>query len=386
MTLHRQRTLLAITGSLVLATAVVGQAPTSASTITTTATTMTSTAESHARASVTVAHALNSPRLISVGRHGTLYVAEAGSGGGGPCVTGETGKVCFGRTGSIMRIRHGHQHRVLRRLPSLAGPGGQEAIGPEDVLVRHGHYVISMGIGQDTRARHSLGARARTMGTLLSIRFGHRHPRILADIARFEARHNPDHSTAHDSDPAGILRVRHGFLLADAGGNTLLHVWSHHVRTRAVFPDRIVTLPPQVGGGSGPMQAVPTAVAKGPDGAFYVSQLTGFPFPPGAAHIFRVVAGHRPTVFASGLTNVTDLAWYRHRLYAVQISDAGLLNETGLPMGSLVRVHRGRNAHLQAVAAGLPAPYGVAMRNDIAFVTTCTVCPGHGAVVRIPLG
>ena len=37
-----------------------------------------------------------------------------------------------------------------------------------------------------------------------------------------------------------------------------------------------------------PMQAVPTGVVRGPDGAIYVSQLTGFPFPIGGARIFRI--------------------------------------------------------------------------------------------------
>jgi hypothetical protein len=37
------------------------------------------------------------------------------------------------------------------------------------------------------------------------------------------------------------------------------------------------------------MQAVPTSVAVAPDGAYYVGQLTGFPFPVGGARVFRVV-------------------------------------------------------------------------------------------------
>ena len=73
------------------------------------------------------------------------------------------------------------------------------------------------------------------------------------------------------------------------------------------------------------MQAVPTAAAKGPDGAIYVSQLTGFPFPVGGASIWRIVPGHAPTKYATGLTNVTDLAFGRDgSLYAVQITDQGL--------------------------------------------------------------
>jgi hypothetical protein len=134
------------------------------------------------------------------------------------------------------------------------------------------------------------------------------------------------------------------------------------------------------------MQAVPTSVAVGPDGALYVSQLTGFPFPAGAAHIFRVVPGHKPTVYASGLTNVTDLAWSHGRLYAVQISDTGLLKGV---TGSLLRVHRGDNTMEDTVAGGLTAPYGVAIRHHAAYVTTCAVggssCAGKGTVLRIPL-
>ena len=33
---------------------------------------------------------------------------------------------------------------------------------------------------------------------------------------------------------------------------------------------------------------MPTSVVKGPDGLYYISQLTGFPFIPGGANIFRV--------------------------------------------------------------------------------------------------
>jgi hypothetical protein len=83
---------------------------------------------------------------------------------------------------------------------------------------------------------------------------------------------------------------------------------------------------------------------------------------------------------------VTDLAWSHGRLYAVQISDAGLLKGV---TGSLVRVHRGDNTLEDTVAGGLVAPYGVAIRHHAAYVSTCSVggadCAGKGTVVRIPL-
>jgi hypothetical protein len=216
---------------------------------------------------------------------------------------------------------------------------------------------------------------------------------VAADLAAYEARANPDGSVAHDSDPTGLAVTRRGLVGTDSGGNTLVRGRLRHgdgdgdgddrmhVRAIAVFPDRTVDF----NGSQVPMQAVPTAVAVGPHGVLYVSQLTGFPFPPGAANIYRVVRGHAPTVYASGLTNVTDLTWSHHRLYAVQISDKGLLNETGLPMGSLLRVHAGDNSMEDTVAGNLPAPYGVAIRHRAAYVTTCTVCAGGGTVTRIPL-
>ncbi len=52
----------------------------------------------------------------------------------------------------------------------------------------------------------------------------------------------------------------------------------------AVFHARLVDAPPFLGlppGTKIPMQAVPNSVVQGPDGAWYVGQLTGFPFPVG---------------------------------------------------------------------------------------------------------
>jgi hypothetical protein len=386
--LLRPRPLVAVSGSLALGASVLLGAPAAQ------AGSAEGSGSSGAGEPTVVAAGLNSPRLLSFGPRGALYVAEAGTGGRGPCVTGETGQVCFGKTGSVTRIAHGHQRRVLTGLPSLAGAGGSEPIGPSDVHVaRGGFYVLSTGLGQEVEARRTLGHAARRMGTYSAGRLGEHRFLVLADLARFEARHNPDRSTAHDSDPSGFIFSRHGFVGTDSGGNTLVRAtlrWSDrhvirrggNVRALAVFRDVTV---PQPGGGTGPMQAVPTAVAKGPDDAYYVSQLTGFPFPPGAAHIFRVVPGHAPTVYASGLTNVTDLTWSHGRLYAVQIADGGLLNATGLPMGSLVRVHRGDNSPEDTVLGNLPAPYGVAIRHGAAYVSTCTVCAGGGGVTRVPL-
>jgi sugar lactone lactonase YvrE len=121
------------------------------------------------------------------------------------------------------------------------------------------------------------------------------------------------------------------------------------------------------------------AVATAPT---YNSQFTGFPFEKGDARIWRVVPGRAPTVYASGLTNVTDLAFARDgSLYAVQISSEGLL--TG-PIGALVKVTPGGSQHT-TIAGGLFGPYGVAIDRDVAYVSRCAVCPGGGEVIKVPL-
>ena len=155
--------------------------------------------------------------------------------------------------------------------------------------------------------------------------------------------------------------------------------------TIAVLPFGSALAPPFLGlppGTQIPTDPVPTSVVQGPDRAFYVSQLTGFPFEKGDANIWRIVPGSAPTVYASGLTNLTDLAFARDgSLYAVEISSEGLLSG---PVGSLVKVTAGGSQH-EVVAGGLFAPYGVALSHRAAYVTTCAVCVGGGEVIKIPL-
>ncbi len=345
---------------------------------------------------VVIATGLDNPRQLSFdGRR--LYVAEAGTGGALACGPGpEGGDVCSGESGAITRIDRWGQRRVLTGLPSSAAPDGTSATGPADVAVDDGRYAVLMGLGADPAVRDAAGAPdfAQLFGTLLTGKLRGRHhwwkkagggPRLLADVSAHEASANPDGAQV-DSNPVGLWGGRHGWVVADAGGNDVLHVspWGN-VSTLGVLPTRLVPAPPFLPPGDIPMEAVPTSAVMGPDGALYVSQLTGFPFPEGGSTIWRLVPGQAPTVHATGLTTVTDLAWNRGRLYAVQLTDGGLLAvpEGELPTGSLVRVDPGGDH--RTVAAGLVAPYGLALSRGSAYVTTCSVCAGAGEVVRISL-
>jgi sugar lactone lactonase YvrE len=179
------------------------------------------------------------------------------------------------------------------------------------------------------------------------------------------------------------LESRRGLFVVDAGGNTLLKVRRPgQVATAAVFP--ATPLPPTPGFPP-VLDAVPTAAAYGPDGAIYVSQLTGFPFPVGGASIWRVVPGQPPTRYATGLTTVTDLAFGKDgSLYVVQIADTGLADPAAT--GSVVRIPPGGAGPRETVAANLTAPYGIALHGHSAYVTTCSTCAGGGEVLRVPLG
>ena len=374
---RHHRSFVAATGSLVLAaTGLMGTPSTSAAP---------ASSAVQAPAQRVVASGLDNPRLLSFAPDGSLYVAEAGKGGAGPCIEGPEGDSCFGRSGAITRIRHGHQRKVFSRLPSLADEGGFAALGPADVSVRAGRYAVTIGLGNNPNVRRDLPPAAGRLGALLRGSLGS-GLHVLRNLATYEANHNPD-GEIRDSNPTGLSRARHGsYVVTDAGGNDLLRVGRRGVvKVLAKFPTRTVPFPfppPD----TIDMDAVPTSVVRGGDGAWYVSQLTGFPFPPNRARIYRVVPGHAPRVVAHGLTNVTDLAWWHGRLYAVQIAgDDGLLAvpEDELPMGSLVKIRR--NGTTKTVVDDLPAPYGVAIRRGHAYITTCSVCPGDGAVVRVPL-
>ena len=112
--------------------------------------------------------------------------------------------------------------------------------------------------------------------------------REIADLWRFENENNPDAEAAtrrrlqpgrrlrrptgasSSPTPAATASCGSG---ASAGSRRSPCSRTSRTRPRSALPD---------------VQAVPTGVVKGPDGALYMSQLTGFPFLPAAANVFRI--------------------------------------------------------------------------------------------------
>jgi hypothetical protein len=324
-----------------------------------------------------VATGLNNPRQLNFSRSGKLYVTESGTGGTHHCVPGEGGQVCWGATGSVTVVWKGHQHRVIKGLPSYATKGtGDTAFGPADVVpYGKGKLAVSIGFAFNPADRDALSAPAHRFGKLVRFSLSTHRLRTLGDLARFERRKNPIHDP--NSDPTGVFKWGRSFLATDSGANDLVRVKNHKVSLVKVFHDVRTT--------AGKVQAVPTDVVVGPDGAIYVSELTGFPFVKGAASIYRMVPGHKATIYASGLTNVTSLAFGPHdKLYAVQISNRGL--QTRSP-GSLWQVASDKSGQKSRNVSGpLRVPYGVAFNGHSAYVTTGAVLPGGGEVIKIPVG
>ncbi len=328
-----------------------------------------------------IASGLNNPRGLGFDSAGALFVAEAGVGGAGPCFEGPEGEACYGESGSLTKIFAGAQQRVFSGLPSVASPDGFAATGAHDVLPRQdGSVEMVFGLGGTPDMRAQLPGLGTFLGQLNRVSPNANVLRTVgADLAQFEADADPDGGGV-DSNPYGGAVSGSRRVVADAGGNSLVEVrLNSNLRTLAVFPPRVVSSP----FGPIPMQAVPTSVAIGPDGAYYVGQLTGFPFPVGGANVYRVPAGGgTPTVFRSGFTNIIDIAFGPDgSLYVLEITTNGLLSND--LTGALIRVYPDGSRETVA-SAGLVAPGGVAVGPDGAlYVTNFSIFPGAGQVVRI---
>lgn len=341
-------------------------------------------------APVVVASGLDNPRHLTFSPTGELYVVEAGRGGPRPgnCVEHPAlGLFCLGFTGAVTEVDdEGADERVLTGLPSIMNEEG-DTLGPSDIaLTGSQKFVLSIGLGGSDQFRAGFGAQGALLATLLTGKLKKDEaPLLFADVMANEVAANPD-GTDIDSNPTGLVRDGEGYILTDSGGNAVVRA-SHKgtFTTITALPPGSALAPPFLGlppGTQIPTDAVPTSVVQGPDGAYYISQLTGFPFEVGDANIWRVVPGQAATVYASGLTNLTDLAFGPDgSLYAVEIAHLGLLNG---PIGALVKINPGGSQH-QTLAGGLFAPYGVALRDGNAYVTTCAVCVGGGQVIRISL-
>lgn len=347
----------------------------------------------HAASFTVVADKLDNPRGLAFGPKGALFVAEAGRGGPGPpCATVPPPPgfdVCYGPTGAVTRIWRGKQKRVVEGLPSLAlpvpgGAGVEVHAGPHDLSFdgKKGFLVTGLGFHPDVRTTELVPV-GGLFGQLWRFWPGLRR---IADVAAVELT-NPDGGIV-DSNPYAVLATRGVRYVVDAGGNTLLRVSRGEVETIAVFPARAT--PP--GGPPGPPQfeSVPDSITRGPGGDLFVGELTGFPFPVGEARVYRVSPDGDVEVYASGFTNIIDVAFDRKgNLYVLEFATNGLLS--GNPAGALWRVPargnrtKSESTRIEAEGLALVSPTGLAIGHGAIYISNMGTSAGNGQVVRIPL-
>jgi hypothetical protein len=333
------------------------------------ATVLAAAAPASKRATATVVMSgLENPRGLAFGAKGALYVTEAGRGGTGPCVPLRGQPNCYGATGAISRLWNGKQERIVTGLPSLISGTG-EVTGPQDVVVANGGGLdVTIGLGMDPALRGALGAAGPSLGNLVHVRYGKFS--VLADVSGYERSHNPAGGPI-DTNPFGLLALSDGgWLVADAGGNDLLRVGADYsISTVATFPSR-----PQR-----PTDSVPTAVATGPGGSYYVGELTGVPFAPGSAQIYRVTPGSAPQVYLSGFTTIIGLGvdsagnlWVLEHASTIGLSGPGILLKIA-PDGTRT-----------TVLGDLTRPSAVVLGPDgSVYVANKGVTPGGGEVLKV---
>ncbi|WP_335136539.1 ScyD/ScyE family protein [Nostoc sp.] len=352
-----------------------------------------------------IANGLYNAGGLSFGPDGNLYVTEAGIGGSGACVpppSGQGGSLCYGRSGAVTKIENGKTERILTGLPSLALPDGSGGAGPRDIKFdATGKPYVLIGYGANPAFRdRNLGN--TDLGKIIAPDFKTNSWKTVADLANYELANNPDGGDV-DSNPLRFVIDGKKLVVADAGANDLLSVNTDGRNLQAItaFPQDILTnpiFPPSGTPSNEPAQvpsqgetvrsqfatqAVPSSVAKGPDGAYYVSQFTGFPFPEGGAKIYRVGADGKPTVFADGLTQLTDLQFDPEgNLYALQYANQSAWK--GNLDGSVIKIATDGTRTTLLSGNGLESPSALTIGSDGAvYVTNRGDSPGLGQVLRI---
>jgi hypothetical protein len=318
-----------------------------------------------------------------------LYVAEAGRGGTStlcvPVPDQPSVPRCYGPTGAITRITGlGVHQRVVTGLPSLAPANGSMAAGPQDIDFGFGSGWVTIGFAGNPAARAPFEAAGIRLGWLVQILATGAWQSVL-DISAYESASNPDGRNV-DSNPFGLRVTSTGGFIADAGANALLRVApTGAISTLAVFPTRSVPNP--FGGPDLVMESVPTSAVAADDGSVFVGELTGVPFPVGAARVFRVPAGGgTPQVVATGFTNIIDIALDRTSGagYVLEHDADGIIPSLGPGvLGRVIRINPNGTQTVISTPA-LVKPGGIAVGPDGAvYVTVNSIAAGTGQVLRI---
>jgi len=225
---------------------------------------------------------LNNPIGLAMDDKEQLWVTEIGTGN-------DDGKV------SVF-TPNGTKYVVIDNFPSFMGPGGpEEIVGLNKLLIKDKMLYILHTNGFLYKADISsfnLGSTPMQASAL---------PK--ENIGTFVLNY-PFEVPAEESNPFDLTTGPQGDLyITDAAANAVIHrTSSGNLSVFATFPNLNNPIPV----GPPTIHAVPTGIAF-VDQKFYVSNLTGFPFPTGKARVYTVDLSGKITSFQEGFTTLTGL-------------------------------------------------------------------------------
>ena len=338
------------------------------------------------------ASGLNGPRGLAFGSDGTLYVAEAGTGGTtstvGACtqVLPPIGPYLGGTTARISKVdTHGNRTTLASGLPSDQDAQG-DLIGVADLTFLDGKLYALVGAGGCDHGnpdypngiiKVNLNNGKWDYITDLTV-FYHEHPASYVDAGDFEPAGVPYSMIVHN-DRLFVVEANHGQVTAT---------------TKAGATHQVIDLSFSEG------HIVPTSIASNGEN-LYLGNLGQFPIQPtferiitlskdlsfidttpGLATTAAEVGKFRIAGSRAGFTTILSLKFGPDGLlYALEFSDAA-----GYPTGGAGKVVRlNSNGTIQDVVTGLVVPTGMTFGPDHALYVSNfgAAGPGAGQVLRV---
>lgn len=323
-----------------------------------------------------VASGLSNPRGLSWGPDGTLFVAQAGTGGDQTLVEAEGFTAMGGPTSSVDRIENGCAETVAGGIHSVFWKEAGWLWGAMDVeFLGDQLYVLVAGSGASWGTPDKVSGiyRVNDDGTLT----------LAADIGNWLADNPPEFAApdwaGRDGSQFDMEPMGDAFVVSVADGGHIV---------KAV-PDGEMSLLADLS----VAHLVPTGIAVDDEGNVYVGFETTPPYPNGASKVVQIAPDGTVSDVWTGLTAVTDVEMGPDGvLYAAELSidnseEPPFLNSTS---GRIVR-QTGPDS-LEAVVTDAQPPVGIGFGPDgalyfdyPAFGPNGTPGEGIGVIARVDL-